>query len=196
MNHGDIEHADPETTWRIHADRAAVVIASIGVLIALLLPAVQAANRMSSQNNLKQIGLTLHNYESSVGALPGFGVNTAFGYSVHARILPFMEQENLRTLIHYELPLYVGSGQNIALNRRGSRPLSARRRGRSALRRRFPIGLRGGPLRLVRGRRRGGLQGLDRILPRARPGPEPVLTGDRCRQTIEDAPEIFGGVVP
>ncbi|WP_152052828.1 DUF1559 domain-containing protein [Tautonia marina] len=97
-----------------------VVIAIIGILIALVLPAVQsareAANRMSSQNNLKQMGLALHNYESSVGALPGFGESTAFGYSVHARILPFMEQENLRTLINFELPLYVGSGPWISLN--------------------------------------------------------------------------------
>ncbi|WP_182830392.1 DUF1559 domain-containing protein [Tautonia rosea] len=97
-----------------------VVIAIIGILIALLLPAVQsareAANRMSSQNNLKQMGLALHNYESGVGALPGFGESTAFGYSVHARILPYMEQENLRTLINYEQPLYVGSGPWISLN--------------------------------------------------------------------------------
>ncbi|MEW4570247.1 DUF1559 domain-containing protein [Tautonia sp. JC769] len=97
-----------------------VVIAIIGILIALLLPAVQsareAANRMSSQNNLKQMGLALHNYESGVGALPGFGESTAFGYSVQARILPFMEQANLKNLINFEQPLYVGSGPWISLN--------------------------------------------------------------------------------
>ncbi len=80
-----------------------VVIAIIAVLIALLLPAVQsareAARRIQCTNNLKQIGLGLHNYESIASAFPpsnvaGF-INGAFtynGFSVQARILPFMEQ--------------------------------------------------------------------------------------------------------
>jgi len=81
-----------------------VVIAIIAVLIALLLPAVQAAReaarRIHCTNNLKQIGLGLHNYESIAGAFPPSNVvqgagNTVIwrgGFSVHARILPFMEQ--------------------------------------------------------------------------------------------------------
>ena len=80
-----------------------VVIAIISVLIALLLPAVQAAReaarRIQCTNNLKQIGLGIHNYESIASALPpsniaGYinGTFTYNGFSVHARILPFMEQ--------------------------------------------------------------------------------------------------------
>lgn len=80
-----------------------VVIAIIGVLVALLLPAVQAAReaarRTQCSNNLKQIGLGLHNYETVVGAFPPSNVlagtvNTVTwrnGWSVHGRILPFLE---------------------------------------------------------------------------------------------------------
>src|SRR4051794_21099585 len=92
-----------------------VVIAIIGVLVALLLPAVQAAReaarRFQCTNNLKQIGLGLHNYEAVAGAFPpsivlaGSG-NTAVwngGWSVHGRILPFMEQGILFNSANFSL---------------------------------------------------------------------------------------------
>ena len=74
-----------------------VVIAIIAVLIALLLPAVQqareAARRTQCKNNLKQIGLALHNYlEVHTTFPPSFCFSTAGSWSVHGRILPYMEQ--------------------------------------------------------------------------------------------------------
>ncbi|NBO91286.1 MAG: DUF1559 domain-containing protein [Planctomycetia bacterium] len=94
-----------------------VVIAIIAMLIGLLLPAVQkvreAAARMQSSNNLKQMGLALHSYESANGRIPGLmpvgtSNSTSFGYSVHTQLLPFIEQENLGKQIDMNQPLFVG----------------------------------------------------------------------------------------
>lgn len=81
-----------------------VVIAIIGILIALLLPAVQAAReaarRMQCCNNLKQVGLAMHNYENQHKALPmGLVTDPAIsgwpGHTTQALMLPFLEQSAL-----------------------------------------------------------------------------------------------------
>ncbi|MBX6316325.1 MAG: DUF1559 domain-containing protein [Isosphaeraceae bacterium] len=100
-----------------------VVIAIIGVLIALLLPAVQsareAARRAQCTNNLKQLGLALSNYESALGIYPFGGAN--YGWCRHATnrhagesimnlnglalLLPYMEQAALYQAINFQLPV-------------------------------------------------------------------------------------------
>lgn len=89
-----------------------VVIAIIGILIALLLPAVQqareAARRMTCTNHLKQLGLALHNYESSHQVLPRFGQRDA-DFSVQARLLPYIEQGNLYDLLDFSQVAFTGS---------------------------------------------------------------------------------------
>ncbi len=84
-----------------------VVIAIIGVLIALLLPAVQAAReaarRAQCVNNLKQLGIALHNYHDTVGTLPlGRTTPQQFSFSPLARMLPFMEQTTLQSALNFD----------------------------------------------------------------------------------------------
>lgn len=91
-----------------------VVIAIIAVLIALLLPAVQmareAGRRTQCRNQLKQLGLALHNYVSSHGLLPfgmqtcGSGINN--GHNAYSQLLPYIEQNALYNAINYSRPLH------------------------------------------------------------------------------------------
>jgi prepilin-type N-terminal cleavage/methylation domain-containing protein len=86
-----------------------VVIGIVGILAALLLPAVQqaraAAQRSSCANNLRQIGLALHLHESSYGRLPpGRGAPLPLAFSPHAHLLPFMEQSSLHHQVDLAAP--------------------------------------------------------------------------------------------
>jgi prepilin-type N-terminal cleavage/methylation domain-containing protein/prepilin-type processing-associated H-X9-DG protein len=76
-----------------------VVIAIIGTLIALLLPAVQkvreASNRVKCQNNMKQLGLALHNYENARGELPPGCVHTVESLNWRGLLLPYLEESTL-----------------------------------------------------------------------------------------------------
>jgi prepilin-type N-terminal cleavage/methylation domain-containing protein/prepilin-type processing-associated H-X9-DG protein len=107
-----------------------VVIAIIAVLIALLLPAVQAAReaarRAQCMNNLKQIGIAMHNYHSTVNGFPvGFlfpgtpnaGGSNAQGipdlhwrWSVLAQLSPYMEQTAVYNAVNFDWPIAPGTG--------------------------------------------------------------------------------------
>jgi prepilin-type N-terminal cleavage/methylation domain-containing protein len=84
-----------------------VILAIFAILLGLLLPAVQkvreAAARMSSMNNMKQLALAAFNYESANGTFPT-GVDDNH-FSATARLLPYIEQNNLYQLIDFKKPV-------------------------------------------------------------------------------------------
>lgn len=98
-----------------------VVIAIIAVLIGLLLPAVQKAREVASraqcQNNLKQIGLALHNYHDvnlhfPYGKGPSYHNAPVWArWSTHAMILPYLEQQNVYNAINFNFPPNTGDMQ-------------------------------------------------------------------------------------
>src|SRR4051794_35950934 len=114
-----------------------VVIAIVAVLIALLLPAVQSAResarRVQCVNNLKQMGLALHNYEGAVGSFPSGVISaladpnwklppgdcTAFptdlgpGWSLFALMFPYLEQQTLTNALNYSLVIPDPANQTV-----------------------------------------------------------------------------------
>lgn len=90
-----------------------VVIAIIGILVGLLLPAVQAAReaarRMQCSNNIRQLGIAMHNYESAYKRLPSGWVDSGPegepGWGWSAGLLAFMEGSNIHHNIDFRLPI-------------------------------------------------------------------------------------------
>jgi prepilin-type N-terminal cleavage/methylation domain-containing protein len=93
-----------------------VVIAIIGVLVALLLPAIQAAResarRMSCHNHLKQLGVALHNYQAALSVYPPssivFGGSTNQPWSGQSLLLPYVEKDGIQNLIDYSVGYHHG----------------------------------------------------------------------------------------
>jgi prepilin-type N-terminal cleavage/methylation domain-containing protein/prepilin-type processing-associated H-X9-DG protein len=96
-----------------------VVITIIAVLISLLLPAVQsareAARRAQCTNNLKQIGLAIHNYNQAVGSLPWGDGPWWIEWSAHTLLLPYIEQGPIYNSVNFTNALPYG-GPSFVIN--------------------------------------------------------------------------------
>ena len=97
-----------------------VVIAIIAILVSLLLPAVQqareAARRTQCKNNLKQLGIALHNYHDTHSTFPNQASSSLYGYSALSQLLPSLDQGNLYNAFDFSQPLQVGVPWRPAVN--------------------------------------------------------------------------------
>lgn len=131
-----LEHAAGRSTARragFSLIELLVVILIIGLLIALLIPGVQAARNAArnhaSKNNLRQISLAVHNFEARKGYYPpswqtpdmtelnqqAMPPADVAGWSIHALLLPFLDQTVVSSVIDYDLPYNQGSGVMVTL---------------------------------------------------------------------------------
>ena len=109
-----------------------VVMAVIGMLVAILLPAVQSARasarRTACTNNLRQLGIALHNYESSIGRFPSGAISKRYDaqpwtphnyyrWSALAHILPYLENSAAYEALDLDVPMYGLNFQITDVNR-------------------------------------------------------------------------------
>ncbi|HEU5118030.1 MAG TPA: DUF1559 domain-containing protein, partial [Isosphaeraceae bacterium] len=105
-----------------------VVIAIIGVLIALLLPAVQAAReaarRAQCTNNMKQLGLSMHNYHDTMGSFPIGRTGSGYSYpgcpNTNRRtwalsIMPYLELASVFNAVNFSQPFYDASNRTAVM---------------------------------------------------------------------------------